>query len=298
LLPLKRKLTFLIVIAAVAACAAGAYAATQSSGASPRQAFFNDVAHRLHVTPAQLKKAMEGAFADRLSAMVASGRLTKAQASAIEQRMKSSGRYPGLGAFGPGGFGRGMRGFGPGVGPGWFAYRPGAKPGELPPNVKLPPGAKPKAKLPPGLMAPVPQASAVPFPVFFGPALRLLVPGGKKAVVRYLGIRPAELMAELRAGKSLAEIAKAHGKSASGLESAIESAFKTRLSRQVGAKHLTMAQAGKLLTAIDARVAGVMNLKLQRLPARFRTYRLPGLRRFRAVPPGLAKKHPGALFSP
>lgn len=304
---LKRKLTFFIVIAAVAACAAGAYAATQSSSTSPRQAFLNDVAHRLHVTPAQLKKAMEGAFADRLSALVASGRLTKAQASAIAQRMKSSSRFPGLGLglgkFGIAGFGRGMhRGFGPG----WFAYPPNSSyppnfvypPGaKLRPNGKLPPGAKPGAVLPPGLAVPVPKAHAVPFPLLGGPAFGLLVPGGMKATVKYLGIRPAELLAAIRAGKSLAEIAKAHGKSASGLEAAIESKFKTRLGRQVAAGHLTKAQASKLLSAVDARVAGVMNLRVQRLPARFRTDRLPELRRFRHVPRGAAKKSRGALFS-
>jgi hypothetical protein len=301
--PLKRKLTFLIVIAAVAACAAGAYAATQTSSTSPRQAFFNDVAHRLHVTPAQLKKAMAGAFADRLSALVASGRLTKAQASAIEQRMKSSGRFAGPGPFGiarfgPGfghGFGRGMR---PGFGPGWSAHPPNVKPGaKLPPNGKLPPGAKRRGILPPGFTTPVPRASTVPLPLFGGPAFGLLVPGGMKATVSYLKIRPAELMAELRAGKSLAEIAKAHGKSVSGLESAIESQFKSRLSRQVAAKHLTKAQASKLMSAIDARVAGVMNLKVQRLPARFGAHGLRGLHRVRPVPHGAAKKNLGALFS-
>ncbi|HWD84386.1 MAG TPA: hypothetical protein VG321_01465 [Solirubrobacteraceae bacterium] len=308
--PLKRKLTFLIVTAAVAACAAGAYAATQTSSTSPRKAFFNDVAHRLHVTPAQLKKAMAGAFADRLSALVASGRLTKAQASAIEQRMKSSGRFAGPGPFGIAGFGPGFgrgfapgmrrglgRGMRPGFGPGSFAYPPNVKPGaKLPPNGKLPPGAKPGAVLPPGVTAPAPRAGAMPLPLFGGPAFGFLLPGGMKATVSYLKIRPAELLAELRAGKSLAEIAKVRGKSVSGLESAIESPFKTRLSRQVAAKHLTKAQASKLMSAIDARVAGGMNLKVQRLPARFRARVLPGLRRFGPVPHGAAKKHLGALF--
>jgi hypothetical protein len=291
--PLKRKLTFLVVIAAVAACAAGAYAATQSTGTSPRQAFFNDVARRLHVTPGQLKKAMEGAFADRLAAMVASGRLTKAQASAIEQRVKSSGRYPGLGQFGPGAYGRGMR---RGFGFGWLAYKPGAK---LPPNVKLPPGAKPKGAVPPGFMSPAPRAQAVPFPPFLGgPAFGLLVPGGMQAVVSYLGIHPAQLMAELRTGKSLAEIARAHGKSVSGLESAIDSAFKIRLSRHIKASQLTKAQAAKLLSAVDARVAGVVNLKEHWLaPRPFRAHRLPGLGGSRPVPHRAAKQDLGALFS-
>lgn len=304
--PLKRKLTFLIVIAAVSACAAGAYAATQSSGASARQAFLNDVAHRLHVTPAQLKKAMAGAFADRLTALVASGRLTKAQANAIRQRLKSSGRVAGFGIFGAGRFGHAFR-----AGPkaGWYAYPPGVKPGgkpgawvpggKLPPGAKLPPGTKlpPDAKVPPGMLAPGPGPRAVPFPIFAGPAFGLLVPGGMKAVVNYLGIRPGQLLAQLRAGKSLAEIAKAHGKSVSGLESTITSAFKTRVNHLLAAKHVTKAQASKILSGFDAQIAGIINLRVRPFPARFRRFHLPGGGRFRLVPHGAAKHHLSALFS-
>jgi hypothetical protein len=292
---LKRKLTFLIVVVALAAGAAGAYAATHSSGPSPRQAFLSDVAHRLHVTPVQLEHAIQGALADRLSALVGAGRLTKAQASAIEQRMKSSGRFPGLGLiaiarFGrgmPPGFGRGMR---RGFGPGWYAYPPSALPGvKLPPNIRLPPGAKPRAMLPRASILPGPRGPAVlAFPLFGGPAFGFLVPGGVRVAASYLGIRPAELMAELRAGKSLAEIAQAHGRSAGGLRSALDSAVQLRLGHQVAAGHMSKALAGKLRSAIDARVAGLMNFKLPRLPARalLRPLFRPG--RSSSAPPGLA----------
>ena len=55
----RHKLAILAAILAAAALAGGAYAATQSGG-NPRQAFINDVARRLHVTPAQLRAALKG----------------------------------------------------------------------------------------------------------------------------------------------------------------------------------------------------------------------------------------------
>jgi hypothetical protein len=292
--PLKRKLTFLIVVAAVAASAAGAFAATQASSSSPRQAFLKDVAHRLHVTPAQLKQAVAGAVADRLSALVAAGRLTKAQASAIEKRMKASGRLAGLGLLRRGG----GRQVGPGFGPGWYGYPPGlAVPGaQLPPGAKLPHGAKlpPGLKLPPGAKFP---PRAVPFPAFsFG--FGFLVPGGRKAAVSYLGLRPGQLMAQLRSGKSLAEIARARGKSVTGLKSAIESGLRARLTRQVAAKHLTKAQAGKIQAALDARIAAVMNIKMGRVAGRFRAYGRRLAHRHWLVRPGAKLARPGASTLP
>lgn len=103
-LSLKRKLAVAIVAFAAVALAGGAYAATQHSGPTPRQAFLNDVAKRLNVTPQRLRSAVQGAFLDRLAADVAAGRLTRAQASAIRKRMLQGGFLPpglGLGGFVP-----------------------------------------------------------------------------------------------------------------------------------------------------------------------------------------------------
>ncbi|MBV9338686.1 MAG: hypothetical protein JO243_22580 [Solirubrobacterales bacterium] len=109
---LKRNLVIGAAALAVAAFAGGAYAATQNSGPATRQAFLNDIAKRLHVTPEQLSSALNGAYLDQLQAAVNAGRLTQAQANALEQRLKQKGTAPAL-PFG--GFGFGHRAFpGPG----------------------------------------------------------------------------------------------------------------------------------------------------------------------------------------
>ena len=130
---LKRNLVIGLAALGVAAFAGGAYAATQSSAPDTRQAFLNDVAKRLHVTPQELTQALSGATIDQLQAAVKAGRLTQAQANALEQRLKQSGAAPGIpfgfglgprfarpggpvGPGGPGGFGPGPGG--PGFGPG------------------------------------------------------------------------------------------------------------------------------------------------------------------------------------
>jgi hypothetical protein len=116
---LKRKLVIGTITVATAAFAGGAYAATQNSS-NPRQAFLNDVAKRLNVSPQQLTAAMKGAFLDQLDAAVKAGKLTQAQADAIKRHVQQGGAPPvGPMWFGPGpGPGPGP-GAGPGPGPGF-----------------------------------------------------------------------------------------------------------------------------------------------------------------------------------
>jgi transcriptional regulator with XRE-family HTH domain len=119
----KGKLVIGLAALAVIAFAGGAYAATQSSGPTTRQAFLNDVAKRLHVTPQQLSSALRGATVDQLQAAVKAGLLTQAQANAIEHGMKQNGNLPAA----PFGF------FGLGIGPGFAPVPgPGTGPGTLP----------------------------------------------------------------------------------------------------------------------------------------------------------------------
>jgi hypothetical protein len=94
---IKRR--FVIGAAGLAALSGGgvAYAVSQGSARSERQAFLDDVAGRLHVSPSQLRSALEGAFSDRLDAAVKAGRLTQSQADAIEKGMREHGGVPFLG---------------------------------------------------------------------------------------------------------------------------------------------------------------------------------------------------------
>jgi hypothetical protein len=73
--------------------AGAAVAATQSGGTS-RQAYFNDVAHRLGVSPTALTSAMKGAAIDRIDAELAAGRITQAQANRLKQRVESGHGLP------------------------------------------------------------------------------------------------------------------------------------------------------------------------------------------------------------
>jgi hypothetical protein len=94
---IKRR--FVIGAAGLAALGGGgvAYAVSQGSASSERKAFLNDVAGRLHVSPTELRSAINGAFSDRLDAAVKAGRLTQAQADAIKQRVQQNGGVPFLG---------------------------------------------------------------------------------------------------------------------------------------------------------------------------------------------------------
>ena len=99
---LKRNLVIGGAVLVVAAFAGGAYAATQNSGANTRQAFLNDVAKRLHVSPQQLSSALSGAYLDQLQAEVKAGRLSQAQANALKQRLSGSATAVPFGLLGPG----------------------------------------------------------------------------------------------------------------------------------------------------------------------------------------------------
>jgi hypothetical protein len=86
--------------------AGGAVAATQITGSSSRQAYIDDVAKHLNVSPSALTSAMKAAMNDRIDAAVAAGQLTQAQANAIKQRIAQGNGVPFFGhRFGGGGFG-------------------------------------------------------------------------------------------------------------------------------------------------------------------------------------------------
>jgi hypothetical protein len=96
---LKGKLAIGTSALAVAAFAGGAYAASREPHAGGRQAFLNDAAKRLHVTPGELSDALRGAAIDQVKAAVAAGRLTEAQGARLTEEIQS-GRDPIPGPFG------------------------------------------------------------------------------------------------------------------------------------------------------------------------------------------------------
>jgi hypothetical protein len=82
---------------------------------------------------------------------------------------------------------------------------------------------------------------------------------GAAAVAAYLGITPAQLRTELRAGKSLAQIATGHGKTVDGLKAAILDAVKARLDKAVSRGRLTPAQEKTFLDRLSAHLDQLVN---------------------------------------
>ena len=82
---------------------------------------------------------------------------------------------------------------------------------------------------------------------------------GPAEVAAYLGLTESELRAQLEAGKSLAQIASAQGKSVAGLEDVIVSDAKTHLDEAVTNGKLTAAQAEKMLAELKSHVDDMVN---------------------------------------
>jgi hypothetical protein len=177
----------LMIGALVAILAIGAGVAAADSIGNDQDAFLNNVAKRLNVTPAALKAALKGANEDRIDAAVAAGKITKEQGEAMKAR-DAQGGVPFFGGGHRGGrFGPHGGGFGHG-----------------------------------------------------GPA-------SLDTAAKYLGLTEAELRTQLESGKTLAEIAKAQGKTVDGLKKALTDATKTKLDAAVKAGTITQAQADELL---------------------------------------------------
>jgi hypothetical protein len=79
------------------------------------------------------------------------------------------------------------------------------------------------------------------------------------AAASYLGLTEAELRTKLAAGQSLADVAKAQGKSVDGLKSAILDAAKKNLDQAVSDGTLTKAQANELLERLKSDIDEIVN---------------------------------------
>jgi hypothetical protein len=79
--------------------------------------------------------------------------------------------------------------------------------------------------------------------------------GLMKIAATYLGTTPRKLRAELRSGKTLAQLAQASGKSVDGLRAALLAAVKARLDAAVSAGTLDATREQALLARAQARIA-------------------------------------------
>jgi polyhydroxyalkanoate synthesis regulator phasin len=99
-----------------------------------------------------------------------------------------------------------------------------------------------------------------PLPFFFGPrGVHFGHFGELDAAASYLGLTDAELRSELESGKSLAQIAKDHGKSVDGLIQALADAAKKRLDAAVADGRLTKAEEERILAGLKDRITAFVN---------------------------------------
>lgn len=183
-------------------------------------AFWSALAGKLGITLDDLKAKAVDARKQVIEQQVTDGKLTRAQADEMEQRLSADnalipfggprGGFPGGLNGGPGG--------GPNGGPGGF-NRPGGRFGG---GFNRGPGG------------------------FFGGTDSL------EAEAKALNLTPSALVAELQSGKSLADIAKAQNVDEAVVKQAIIDTVKARIAREVQDGLLTQAQADQMLSRLTA----------------------------------------------
>src|SRR5215218_2428024 len=112
-------------------------------------------------------------------------------------------------------------------------------------------------------------------PLFFGRGTHHRGPGfghhpgpGLATAANYLGITEAQLRAELQNGKTLADVAKAHGKTVDGVVNALVDEAKTKLDAAVKAGKLTQVQANEMLSDLKDRITDFVNNRFPAPPSR------------------------------
>lgn len=115
------------------------------------------------------------------------------------------------------------------------------------------------------------RSNGLPFrPGVVGPGLGAKALGVKRApaaratfggaeLAQFLGMTPQALNAELRSGKSLAQVAQAQGKPVDQLKSFMRDQAKARLDAQVAAGRITQAQADAALQKLTDNLDQVVN---------------------------------------
>ena len=83
--------------------------------------------------------------------------------------------------------------------------------------------------------------------------------GKLEAAASYLGLTDAQLRTELEGGKTLAQVAKDHGKSVDGLVDALVADLKKHLDEDVAAGRITKAQEDQFLADAKQRITDFVN---------------------------------------
>jgi hypothetical protein len=107
------------------------------------------------------------------------------------------------------------------------------------------------------------------FPLFGPPVFGPNFPGvhpffhGLDAAAGYLGLSEAALRSRLNSGKTLAQIAKAQGKSVDGLKSAMLDDAKQKLDDAVQAGRLSKSEEQRALKGLESRIDDLVNAQLR-----------------------------------
>jgi AraC-like DNA-binding protein len=87
-----------------------------------------------------------------------------------------------------------------------------------------------------------------------GPARSLQSSGPFTAAAKYLGLSDTQLLGELSAGNSLAQIATARGKAIPGLKVVMTAAVRARLERARADRLITSAEEQRMLSRLEQRI--------------------------------------------
>ncbi len=89
--------------------------------------------------------------------------------------------------------------------------------------------------------------------------LRRLAAGAVRTTATYTGLAPAKVRRQLRSGQTLAQVAASvSGKSAAGLEQALDTALQARLQKLVAVGHLSQTREQSLMAAANKRLPALL----------------------------------------
>ncbi len=183
-----------------------AQATAQAQKQAYSDAFWTALAKQLNVTVDDLKNKTVAAEKEVIEQMVTDGKITRAQADAMEQNLNTNQPF---------GFGRGVP----------FAG-----------------GRGPRGPFPQGR---VPNGQGKQFGV--GPWFDLNSTAQVEAIAQVLNMQSADLVSQLRSGKTLADLAKTQNVDEAKVKQAIIDTQKAELQREVTDGLLTQAQADQII---------------------------------------------------